>query len=291
MTHYFRFLPAPVKKKNFLFSWLSNLSITSWIIIANILVYIFLAFVINSPDCSVSLCRYMALQPDNFFAGYFWTPLTSMFSHIMFLHLFVNMLSLFFIGKFLETLIGRKRFFWLYIFSGIFAGLFYVALAFIFGGSFMGSRLFGSAQTYAVGASGALFGVAGVLALLTPKNRVYLIAGPLLAVILDSILSNYFANNFFSSLISFILTAYIFISLLLILIPLSTSSKFSLPIQIPFWALPLVAIVPLFIASLFFELPIGNSAHLGGFIAGALYGYYLRIKYKKKTQAISNYFS
>ena len=37
-----------------------------------------------------------------------------MFMHGNFTHLLLNMISLFFIGSFVEKLIGRKRFFWLF---------------------------------------------------------------------------------------------------------------------------------------------------------------------------------
>jgi membrane associated rhomboid family serine protease len=63
--------------------------------------------------------------------------------------------------------------------------------------------------------------------------------------------------------------------------------KFALPMQIPFWSLPFVAIVPLVIIGFFVSLPIGNMAHFGGFIAGAVYGVYLRIKYAKKVQLLN----
>jgi len=69
--------------------------------------------------------------------------------------------------------------------------------------------------------------------------------------------------------------------------------KIALPVAMRFWALPIVAIVPLVIIGLIpgVDLPIGNMAHLGGFIAGAVYGIYLRLRYKRKTRIISEYYS
>jgi membrane associated rhomboid family serine protease len=66
-------------------------------------------------------------------------------------------------------LIGKKRFLWLYLIAGIFAGLLFVVLAGFFGNSDFGAKLFGSPLTYAVGASGAIFALAGLLAVLTPR--------------------------------------------------------------------------------------------------------------------------
>lgn len=75
-------------------------------------------------------------------------------------HLFVNMVSLMFIGSFVEKLIGKKRFISLYFIGGLFAGLFFVLIALA-----TGSDL----NVYAVGASGAIFALGGLLAVLTPR--------------------------------------------------------------------------------------------------------------------------
>jgi len=270
---------------------------TSWLILANILAFfVFIALSVFFPASASGeslLVDYSALNSVNIFEkGYFWTLLTSMFLHIAPFHLFVNMFSLFFLGKFLEMLIGRKRFFWLYILSGLFAGLFFAALAYFFGGtSAIAGRIFGNPDTFALGASGAIFAIAGVLALLTPRNRVYLIAGPLIAIILQSIISLFVESEAILSFLNVIITIYIFFSIFAIMSFSKKLRAIAIPLEMPFWLLPIVAIVPLVIIGLFVELPIGNMAHLGGFIAGALYGIYLRLKYKRKTKIIEEYFS
>jgi len=65
-----------------------------------------------------------------------------------------------FIGSFVEKLIGKKRFLGLYFIGGLFAGVLFVLIAF-----FTGMDL----NVYAVGASGAIFALGGLLAVLTPK--------------------------------------------------------------------------------------------------------------------------
>ncbi|MCK5321470.1 rhomboid family intramembrane serine protease, partial [Candidatus Pacearchaeota archaeon] len=110
------------------------------------------------PNQAVSL---VALMPSMILAGEgLWTFVTSMFMHAGFGHLFVNMISLMFIGGFVEKLIGKKRFLGLYFASGLFAGLFFVLIALATGTDL---------NVYAVGASGAIFGLGGLLAVLTPK--------------------------------------------------------------------------------------------------------------------------
>jgi len=153
-------------------SVLRKLSVTTWLILINIVFFV-AAFTLMTYFEPEQVLYWVALQPNAFFSGAVWQLITSMFMHGSFTHLFVNMLSLFFIGTFIERLIGRKRFFWLYLLSGIVAGLFFVVLAFLFGDSGFGVKFFGSPDVFAVGASGAIFALGGLLAILTPKLRVY----------------------------------------------------------------------------------------------------------------------
>ena len=302
MKHYFKVQKVKPKKpsitRKVLSLIFSNFNIINWLIVANVLFFVLTLFIgifssnsVNG-DYENSAFRFLALQANHLFSdGYFWTLLTSMFMHAGFIHLFVNMLSLFFIGGFLEMIIGKKRFFWLYIFSGIFAGLFFALLSFYFGNSLWGAKIFSNPNTYAVGASGAIFAIAGVLAVLIPKKKVLLLMGPLVAIILQSILWMFIKNTSLLGILDFLINIYIFIVIFSLLSFSYKLRNISLPIPMPFWMIPLAAIVPLVIIGLFVELPIGNMAHLGGFIFGALYGFYLRFKYKKKTKMLSQYFS
>jgi membrane associated rhomboid family serine protease len=87
-----------------------------------------------------------------------WTLITYMFVHANFSHLFWNMLILFFFGVELERRLGGQRFLAIYVLSGIVAALAQMAFA----GGIM------------VGASGALYGVLGCLAIIAPELRVLL---------------------------------------------------------------------------------------------------------------------
>lgn len=256
-------------------SFLENLSITNWLIIINVALFIiFYILVAVNPN----FISYISLKPLDLLHGKIWQLITSMFMHASIGHLFVNMFSLMFIGNFLERIIGRKRFFLIYIISGVIAGVFFSALALAFGGFL--PAVFGASDTIAVGASGALFGLLGVLAVVTPKARVYLIAGPLIAIIIQSIFS--FLNTGVFNVISFIVSIYFLFSIFAMISFNPKLLRLALPIEMPFWVLPVIAIVPLFIVGFFIPLPIGNTAHLGGLLAGLAYGWYLRNKYKKK---------
>lgn len=266
-------------------------SLTNWLIIINVIVYLVIIALEIYGFSEQQLLNIFALQANSFFNGAYWALLTSMFSHIWLPHLFFNMISLFFIGNLLEKIIGRKKMLWFYLLSGLFAGLFYAILSFYFGNTPLGAKIFVSPETYSVGASGAIFGIAGLLAVLTPRMKVYLIAGPIVAIIIQSLLHATTANQGLLSLIDLAVTLYIFIAIFTMFSFSPRTRKISFPIAMQFRILPWIAIIPLVIVGLFVELPIGNTAHLGGLIAGLAYGKYLKEKYKKKTAMISQRFS
>ena len=133
---------------------------TGAIIFANVVSFLFFLVLISSSDMD-SVVSLLALKPSIILSGQnLWTFITSMFLHAGLGHLFVNMFSLMFIGSFVEKLIGKKRFLALYFASGILAGVLFVLIAAITGTDL---------NVYAVGASGAIFGLGGLLAVLTPR--------------------------------------------------------------------------------------------------------------------------
>src|SRR3989338_8864705 len=84
-----------------------------------------------------------------------WTFVTSIFLHAGLTHLFFNMWALFVFGPLLERRIGEKKFYALFFLSGIVGNLAFV--------------LFYPANVLGLGASGAIFGVIGALAVLMPN--------------------------------------------------------------------------------------------------------------------------
>ncbi len=88
-----------------------------------------------------------ALIPALVAVGEAWRLLSSVFLHSGVTHLGFNMLSLYFLGSFVEEAFGRGRFLTLYLLSGISGGLAYL--------------YFGGFNAPAVGASGAIFGLLG----------------------------------------------------------------------------------------------------------------------------------
>ncbi|MBU2612386.1 MAG: rhomboid family intramembrane serine protease [Nanoarchaeota archaeon] len=279
---YYNFTP---KKKGFF----ERISLTTRLIILNVLLFIVFYSLISAGILSF---EDVALTPLVVLSGSsLWTFISSMFMHSGITHLLFNMISLFFIGTLLERIIGRKRYFWFYMISGIFAGLIFVLLSGFFGGSSLGAKLFGDPGVLGVGASGAIFGLVGVLSVLIPNKKISLIAGPLIAIIFSSFLSNAFPGSAFVGFLEIIFTIYIFASIFAIFSFNPRMYKISLPLEMPFWLIPLIAIIPLVVIGLFVDLPIGNSAHFGGLLVGLIYGFYLKKKYPQKVRKISSWFS
>jgi len=88
-----------------------------------------------------------------------WTPLTYMFVHAGFMHLFFNMLGLFFFGPPLEARWGSREFLKYYLICGLGGA----ALSFVFG-------MYGSV----VGASAAVFGIMLAFAMNWPNAPIYI---------------------------------------------------------------------------------------------------------------------
>ncbi len=86
---------------------------------------------------------------------------TSMFLHGDFMHLFGNMLILGFVGYHLEERLGARTFLFVYLLTGL-------------GGNATTAIVEWGEPLHALGASGAIFGVLGVLGAAYPQDRVLL---------------------------------------------------------------------------------------------------------------------
>lgn len=267
----YRFYPG---KRNFF----GNLSVTNQLIIIITFFYFASYFVVGIYGKEFFMNNF-ALTPALILSGEkLWTLLTSMFLHAGFFHLFANMFSLFFIGNFLEKIIGKKRFISIYLISGLIGGI-----SFVLSGTIFNSNIPG------IGASGAIFGILGVLAVLVPYSKIYLIVGPLILILVQFIVAPFVPANLISVFI-FIINLLIILMIFSIFSFNSNMRRFAVPLELPMWLLPIIAIVPLIIIGFFVNLPIGNSAHLGGLIVGIFYGFYLKNKFPRKTKMIRKHF-
>ena len=206
-----------------------GMNVTLQLLLLTVILFIVFSLLMVKEIISVDS---VAIKPSNVFEGkYLWTFLTSIFMHAGVFHLFANMLSLLSLGSLVERLIGPKRYLLFYILSGLFAGVLFVLSSLV---------LTSDAGLYAVGASGALFGLVGFLIIITPDLPLYVM-----------------------------------------FIPIPVKMKYAGPgILIILWLISVAG-----------NIPIGNTAHLGGLVAGLIYGLYMKKKYKNKAKMISRYFS
>ncbi len=203
---------------------LSGLSITLWIIVINTVFFLIMLFFPEK-----FLLENIAISLTNIEEFRLWTFITSMFMHGGLFHLFANMFSLLFIGSLVEKILGPKRYLYFYLGAGLVGSLLYILIELIY-----------PSGLPAVGASGALFGLIGLLMLLTPNLPVYIM-----------------------------------------FIPIPIKMKYAAPgILIVLWLISIAG-----------DIPIGNTAHLGGLLTGLAYGFYIRKKYKRKIKYISQSFS
>jgi membrane associated rhomboid family serine protease len=114
-----------------------------------------------------------------------WTVLTCLFLHGGIGHILGNMITLYFFGRYLRALVGDKRFLIVYFVGGILGSVCYILLA--------------PAFSICIGASGAVFAVGGVLAVMRPKLKVLVfpipVPMPLWAVVIGGfVIISFFPN-------------------------------------------------------------------------------------------------
>jgi len=93
-----------------------------------------------------------------------WTIITSIFLHGSIGHILVNMITLYFFGGYLCALVGLGKFLTIFLIGGISGNVLYLLL--------------GQPFSIAIGASGAVFALGGVLAVMRPKLRVFVFPIP-----------------------------------------------------------------------------------------------------------------
>lgn len=124
--------------------------------------------------------------------GFFWQPLTYMFLHDGWAHLGLNMLTVLLFGSGLESEIGGRRFWWLFLWCGVLGGVGWLAVTallpslppmdaltlwmpealrtWLHVGSSAGSTL---ETASCIGASGGVFALIGAYAACFPNRMVY----------------------------------------------------------------------------------------------------------------------
>jgi rhomboid protease GluP len=137
----------------------SNLPVTLIIVGLNTLVFLIMVFAglgFISFDGRDLLAWGANFRPKTV-DGEWWRLLTNVFMHGGLMHLLMNMYGLFFVGIFLEPLLGRLKYASAYLICGIAASY---------------ASIWWHPATISIGASGAIFGLYGVLTALLTTNKV-----------------------------------------------------------------------------------------------------------------------
>lgn len=144
-------------------------------------IILFIATLINPVFMKSTFSMAFPLASD----FHWWQPVTHMFMHENFAHIFFNMYSLVMFGMVVERALGAKDFLVFYFVTGLGAALLHFGTEYLQAQELMRQLPQYSAQTIynsmpgVLGASGAVFGVLVAFAMLYPQARMTLIFPPI----------------------------------------------------------------------------------------------------------------
>ncbi|MEM9540131.1 MAG: rhomboid family intramembrane serine protease [Cyanobacteria bacterium P01_E01_bin.42] len=135
----------------------------TYILIASNLLFFLLEVALGGSKNTDTLDQLGALMPYAVWQGEWWRSIAANFLHYGALHLFSNMVGLYFLGPFVEAIAGRWRYIFIYFGSGIGAMYAFSAIAIAQGMPYQ--RL--------VGASAAIMGILGAILAILLKGWLY----------------------------------------------------------------------------------------------------------------------
>lgn len=131
-------------------------SIVTTLIAINVVIFL-LRYV--SQELSDKVSWFGVLQPLVVVQGQLWRLFTAQYLHANWFHVLVNMIGLHLLGRPLEERWSARKFFAIYTLCGLFGNVFYTVL---------GAKLVINPLDLAVGASGSVYGLLGLVAVLCP---------------------------------------------------------------------------------------------------------------------------
>lgn len=140
----------------------SGYSIVTVLIVINVVIFVLQA---SSPQWHRVIYGFGALQTLAVVKGLeYWRLLTAQYLHASVLHLALNMIALHFLGRPLERMWSARKFFAVYTACGLAGNIFFAVL---------GAKGVIDPRQAAVGASGSIYGLLGIVAVLFPRAEVY----------------------------------------------------------------------------------------------------------------------
>ena len=159
------FLHNSKKSSNFAADMRNLPTVTRWLLIANIAVFILTDILARH---GVMLEEYCGLFYTELPWFHFWQPLTYMFLHANFWHLFMNMFAVLMFGPAIENQFGARRFATYYAICGLGAALVQEIVWWATG-----------TGAVTIGASGAVFGILFAFGWLYPNVPMFLLFIPI----------------------------------------------------------------------------------------------------------------
>lgn len=133
-------------------------SIVIWLLVVNVAAYLLNNVLFFNRDRD-----WFGLSIEALTAGRVWTVLTYQFIHANLWHLIANLLGLFFLGRFLLTLVPARHILRLYLLGGLAGGAFQLAWNAIFGDAII------------IGASGSVLAIVIAATTMVPYQRIQLL--------------------------------------------------------------------------------------------------------------------
>ena len=156
-----------------------------WVLIAvNVLIFIATSIASSSIlEVSLPIASRVGVSASTF-SSQPWTIISAIFIHDGIYHIFFNMLTLYFFGMYVLALVGEARFFLVYFIGGLVGNALFILLA--------------GPNSLAIGASGAIFALGGVLVALVPRLKVMIFPIPVAIDLWISILLSFILLSFVS---------------------------------------------------------------------------------------------
>ena len=156
--------------------------------VRNIIIINVLVMIMTSLNENFMYEKFALFYPTSPFF-HWWQPVTHMFMHGGFWHLFFNMYTLYIFGTVLERIWGAKKFLLFYFVTGLGAAAVHTGVEWIQASSWMSEAAAGSMSavqqihalkmTPTVGASGAIYGILMGYAMLYPDSIMTLVFPPI----------------------------------------------------------------------------------------------------------------
>ena len=121
--------------------------------------------VFHTPGGLIAISGWAEMRGDLVMSGQIWRLVSAQYLHAGLGHLFINMLVLHFLGRSLENMWSPRKFLAIYTLGGVAGNVFYTVLS---------SQGVIPSSLPAVGASGCIYALMGIVATLFPQATVYI---------------------------------------------------------------------------------------------------------------------